>query len=120
MNYLYLKALHLIFTVTWFAGMFYIVRRFIYAREAQDKAEVEKNILTSQYLIMRKRLWYGITFPSAILTLICGSTLLWQGGFFNNFGSHTWLHVKLTFVLFLYVYFFSLHRIFLQQQRGIY
>jgi putative membrane protein len=66
MEFGYIKALHIIFVVTWFAGLFYIVRLFIYFVEA-DKEEVNaKAILQKQYKLMSKRLWYGITWPSAI------------------------------------------------------
>ena len=68
----YALALHIIFVVTWFAGLFYIVRLFIYHTEAEQKAEPEKSILQTQYKLMEKRLWYGITWPSMILTLIFG------------------------------------------------
>jgi putative membrane protein len=64
MYFLYTKALHLIFIVTWFAGLFYIVRLFIYHTEAQKKEDSEKTILSSQFDIMEKRLWFGITWPS--------------------------------------------------------
>jgi protoporphyrinogen IX oxidase len=102
--YEYLKSLHIIFIVTWFAGLFYMPRLFIYATEAGDKNEMECKVLREQFSIMMKRLWYGITWPSAILTLIFGR----------------WLLVKIIFVLFLYVYHFSLHRIFKQEIAGIY
>ena len=65
--YAYLKALHIIFIVTWFAGLFYIVRLFIYNTEAGDKDAVERDILRRQFGIMMKRLWYGITWPSRYL-----------------------------------------------------
>ena len=73
--YLYVKALHIIFIVTWFSGLFYIVRLFIYNREAAEKEEPEKSILQKQFSIMIKRLWFGITWPSAVLTLIFGAWL---------------------------------------------
>ena len=72
MSYLYIKALHIIFIVTWFAGMFYIVRLFIYNTEAAEKTDPEREILAAQFRIMIRRLWLGITWPSAILTLIFG------------------------------------------------
>jgi putative membrane protein len=118
--FLYLKALHIIFIVTWFAGMFYIVRLFIYATEARDKPQPEQGILLGQFNLMAKRLWYGITWPSAILTLIFGPLVLWRGGWLYNFGAAHWLHIKLLFVILLYLYFFSLHRIFRQQQKGVF
>ena len=70
MDFLYLKALHIIFVVTWFAGLFYIVRLFIYQTEAAQKPEPAREILQTQYKLMSKRLWYIITWPSAILASI--------------------------------------------------
>lgn len=118
--YTYLVALHIIFIVTWFSGMFYIVRLFIYATEAAEKEEPERTILLAQFKIMSKRLWLGITWPSALLTLIFGPLVLFKGGWLADFGSQHWLHVKLLFVLLLYLYFYSLHRIYSQQQKGIF
>jgi len=113
--YFYVKALHIIFIVTWFSGMFYIVRLFIYHREAQDKPEPDKTILSEQLAIMSRRLWYGITWPSAVLTLIFGP---WT--WYVTFGFHMvdWLTIKLGFVIGLYAYHFSLHAIFKQQAKG--
>ena len=65
----YIKSLHIIFVVTWFAGLFYMVRLFVYFCEAQDKVEPEKSILSEQYKIMMKRLWYIIAWPSMVLTV---------------------------------------------------
>ncbi|MBL4625847.1 MAG: CopD family protein, partial [Flavobacteriales bacterium] len=67
-----IKALHIIFVVNWFAGLFYIVRLFIYYVEAQEKEEIEKNILQTQYKLMQKRLWYIITWPSAVIVICSG------------------------------------------------
>jgi putative membrane protein len=120
--YLYLKALHIIFIVTWFAGMFYMPRLFIYNIEAGEKPEVAKQALREQFTIMMKRLWYGITWPSAILTLILGPAILfmghWQNSLFDEGGR--WLLLKLIFVVFLYVYFYTLHILFKQQVKGIF
>jgi putative membrane protein len=113
--YFYIKALHIIFVVTWFSGLFYIVRLFVYSAEANQKPEHEKSILLKQFSLMQKRLWYGITWPSAILTLIFGGWLWYL------FGSlPTWLLVKLCFVVGLFIYHISLHIIFKQQSKGIY
>ncbi|KAA5534823.1 protoporphyrinogen IX oxidase [Taibaiella lutea] len=117
---LYLKALHIIFIVTWFSGMFYIVRLFIYATEANEQDEPAREILGKQYNLMSKRLWYGITFPSAILTLIFGPLLWYNSPYWELFHDSTWLQVKLVFVILLYIYFFTLHKIFTQQQKGIF
>ncbi len=122
MQYNYFKALHIIFVVTWFAGMFYMPRLFIYSTEANEKPEPQKSVLQNQFNIMMKRLWYGITWPSAILTLIFGPAVMGVGGWdkvlFTEAGR--WLLIKLIFVVLLYVYFFSLHKIFKRQQKGIY
>lgn len=120
--YNYIKALHIIFVVTWFAGMFYIVRLFIYNTEASLKSEPERSILQKQFLIMVKRLWLGITWPSAIVTLIFGTWAMLNGGWlkilFDPAGK--WLLIKLLFVVLLYVYHFTLHSIYNQQARGIF
>lgn len=113
MDFLYLKALHIIFVVTWFSGMFYLCRLFIYNREANDKPEPEKAILQKQFSIMIKRLLFGITWPSAILTLIFG---LWLLIIYPSFP--VWLYIKLGFVILLFVYHFSLHLIYKNQSQG--
>lgn len=113
--YLYVKALHIVFIVTWFSGLFYIVRLFIYNTEAQQKANPEKEILTTQFSIMIKRLWMGITWPSAVLTLIFG------GWMFYLYGQMpAWLIIKLCFVAGLYGYHFTLHSLYKQQMQGIF
>src|ERR1043166_623958 len=75
MQYDYVKAIHIIFIVTWFAALFYMVRLFIYNAEAQKKEEVERKILSGQFIIMQKRLWYIIGWPGMIGSLIFG---LWM------------------------------------------
>jgi protoporphyrinogen IX oxidase len=120
--YNYLKALHIIFVVTWFAGMFYIVRLFIYNTEANGKAEPEKSILQDQFSIMIKRLWFGITWPSAVLTLLLGPWVMLNGNWDETLTRENgrWLLVKLGFVVLLYVYHFSLHAIYKQQAAGVF
>jgi putative membrane protein len=113
--YHYVKALHIIFIVTWFAGMFYIVRLFIYNTEANEKPEPEKSILQTQFAIMIRRLWFGITWPSAVLTLIFG---LWMWHLLGS--TPNWLVVKLCFVAGLFLYHLSLHAIYKQQVNGIF
>ena len=100
----YLKAIHIIFVTTWFAGLFYIVRLFIYHREAVDKSEQERKILIDQFKIMEKRLWYGITWPSCILTLIFGFSMIHD---FMPLSYHPWLIAKLILVLLLFLYHLS-------------
>ncbi len=114
---LYIKALHIIFIVTWFAGLFYIVRLFIYMMEAHESAkEPARSILLDQYKIMSKRLWYGITWPSAVLTLIMGLGLLITYGYHNYMPD--WLWIKIGFVVGLYVYHFICQQLFGKLQRG--
>jgi len=113
--YAYIKALHIIFIVTWFSGMFYIVRLFIYNTEANSQPQPEKSILQQQFGIMIKRLWFGITWPSAVLTLIFGPWMWYLLGV-----TPSWLVVKLGFVIGLYAYFFTLHAIYKQQAKGIF
>ena len=96
-----LLACHIIFVVTWFAGLFYMPRLFIYHTEAQAKNEPDKTILSNQFKVMQKRLWFGITWPSAILTYILGFTLAYQM-FGVSFPG--WLLLKLVFVFGLTMY----------------
>lgn len=109
------KALHIIFVVSWFAGLFYIVRLFIYHTEAQQKEEVERKILSTQFKIMERKLWYIITFPAMILTVLFGIWLFIKQPFLLKMG---WMHVKLTLLAFLIFYHFICHKIFLNFQNN--
>jgi putative membrane protein len=111
--YGYFKALHIIFIVTWFAGLFYIVRLFIYHTEAEQKTEPEKSILQNQFKLMEKRLWYGITWPSMFLTLVFGGSLLWVNPVFLT---QAYFILKLAFVGGLILYHFQCHVFFKQLQ----
>jgi putative membrane protein len=113
--YNYIKALHIIFIVTWFSGLFYMVRLFIYNTEAGEKPEPERTILRGQFSVMIRRLWLIITWPSAILTLIFGPWMLYLMG-----SVPIWLWIKMGFVLGLYVYHFSLQGIYRQQLKGVF
>jgi putative membrane protein len=112
---LYIKALHIIFVVTWFAGLFYIVRLFIYHREAFDKSKEEQDILFPQYQLMTKRLWTIITWPSMILTIIFGTWLL---TIMSGFLSQGWMHLKLGFIVLLIIYHLKCHQIYKQLQNN--
>jgi protoporphyrinogen IX oxidase len=114
--YNYIKALHLIFVTTWFAGLFYIVRLFVYHAEAKQKHEPERSILTNQYQIMEYRLWYIITWPSAILASLFAFWLLWL---MPEWLQMDWMLVKLGFVLLLFLYHYKCHLIFLQLQKNV-
>lgn len=112
MSYTVLKALHIIFMVSWFAGLFYIVRLYIYHTEAQEKDEVEKNILSKQFIIMERKLWWIITTPAMILTILFGVWLIIKEPSWLQQG---WMHLKLTFVALLLIYHFicqkTMHRL---------
>ena len=94
--YNYIKSLHLIFVITWFAGLFYIPRLFIYHIEAQQKPNPESTILSEQLKLMARRLWYIITCPSAILAIIFALWLLHLAPYWLQ---QQWMQVKLVFVI---------------------
>jgi putative membrane protein len=112
--YNYIKSLHLIFIITWFAGLFYIPRLFVYQIEAFHKPSPDKEILGTQLKLMAKRLWYIITWPSAILATVFAIWLLILQPFWLQQG---WMHVKLAFVVLLIIYHLKTHQYFNQLQR---
>lgn len=115
MNYLYLKSLHIIFITTWFAGLFYVVRLFIYYKEAEEKSKMEQEILLKQYHLMIKRLWYIITWPSAVLaTLFAIWMLFLQPGWLQT----NWMLIKLGFVGTLFLYHWSCQIMYNQVEKG--
>ena len=115
MAYLYLKSLHLIFVTTWFAGLFYVVRLFIYYKEAEEKPKTEKQILLKQYQLMIKRLWYIITWPSAILASVFAiGMLVLQPAWLQK----DWMLIKLGFVAALYAYHWSCQHMYQQIKKG--
>lgn len=118
MDYNFLKALHIIFIVTWFAGLFYVVRLFVYYAEAQNKEKLEKDILSKQYQLMIYRLWYIITWPSAVLASVFAFWMLFFTPVGNGWLMYSWMHVKLAFVLLLYIYHLYCHKIFLEIQNN--
>lgn len=114
--YDYIKSLHLIFIITWFAGLFYIPRLFVYHIEAAAKQEPERSILTTQLKLMTKRLWYIITWPSAILASIFA---FWMLYLMPVWLEQDWMQVKLGFVVLLYAYHFKCHLIFKEMQNDL-
>jgi protoporphyrinogen IX oxidase len=116
MTHLYLKAVHIIFIVTWFAGLFYMPRLIINIIEAHEKPEPEKTILLKQFKLMASRLWFGITWPSAIITLCMGASLLVNEPAWLQY---SFMHIKLGLVFLLYLFHFSLHIIFKQLQKDV-
>ena len=114
MSILYLKALHIIFVVTWFAGLFYIVRLFIYHTEAAEKPEPDRSILMNHFKKAEKPLWYGITWPSMIGTYVFG---LWMSFEIYGFNFPGWLILKFAFVFGLTLYHIQCGVMFTQLQR---
>ncbi|SDZ79443.1 CopD family protein [Bizionia paragorgiae] len=114
--YNYIKALHLIFVITWFAGLFYIPRLFVYQIEAFHRPSPDKEILGEQLKLMAKRLWYIITWPSAILATIFA---LWLLVLMPSWLEQPWMHVKLTFVILLFLYHLKTHIYFIQLQNDV-
>lgn len=99
---LWLKAFHIIFVVTWFAGLFYLPRLFVYHAMAEDKTSWER------FKVMERKLYYGIMMPSFILAVGFG-VWLWLGYWwqaFLNVDGMVWLHIKLLLVLILIGYHF--------------
>ena len=90
---LWIKSLHIIFMVTWFAGLFYLPRLFVYHAMAEDQTGIDR------FKIMERKLYYGIMAPGAILTVIFG-LWLWLGYGFSG----GWLHIKLALVIILIGY----------------
>lgn len=114
--YNYIKALHLIFVVTWFAGLFYMPRLFIYHIEAAGKPSPDREILGSQLKIMSRRLWNIITWPSLFLAT---ATAIWLLLLSPAWMQQPWMHMKLALVALLFVYHWKTHLIYRELQRDI-
>jgi len=108
MSFVVIKSLHIIFMVSWFAGLFYIVRLFIYHTEAQQRENAARQVLTEQFIIMEKKLWWIITTPAMILTLLFGIWMLLEVPAYLQM---PWMQIKLTFVVLLLVYHFISQKI---------
>ena len=111
--YGYIKAFHLIFVITWFAGLFYIPRLFVYQIEVFHKPSPEKEILGKQLKIMAKRLWFIITWPSAVLALLFGLILFYIN---PTLIYMDWMQVKIGFILLLFIYHLLTHKYYKQLQ----
>lgn len=95
---LWLKAFHIIAMVAWFAGLFYLPRLFVYHSTATDSISIER------FKIMEKRLYYGITWPAAIVTTVLGLWMLLTNPYYIKAG---WMHGKLGLVILLWIYHLS-------------
>ncbi len=116
MDYLIAKCIHIIFVVSYFAGLFYMVRLFIYHTEALEKEEPERSILHKQFSFMEERLWNIITVPALILMVLSGIYMFYamQWVYFTQ----GWMHVKLLFIAFLLLYHYYSWRIMKRLQAG--
>ncbi|WP_267384247.1 protoporphyrinogen oxidase HemJ [Cyanobacterium sp. uoEpiScrs1] len=103
MMYFWFKALHLIGIVVWFAGLFYLVRLFVYHTEASQQSEPAQTILRTQYEIMEKRLYKIITIPGMVMTVTTAIGLISTK---PEILKLRWLHIKLVFVALLLAYHF--------------
>ena len=114
MDFLYVKALHLIFVVSWFAGLFYIVRLFIYHTEAKDKDDASWRVLDPQLRLMERRLWTIITWPAAILATAFGYYMVYQ---LQNHGT-AWMLTKIGLTTALWGYHLINHWLYIKLQKG--
>ncbi len=101
MLYTILKAFHIVFMVSYFAGIFYLVRLFVYYKDTDEFEDAKKQILREQYVFMARRLWNIITVPAGVIMLVTGLILIYL-----NFGlmKTPWFHLKLTFLIGLAAY----------------
>ena len=93
---IYVKALHIVFMVTWFAGLFYLPRLFVYHAMAEDEISRER------FKIMERKLFFGIMTPSMILTLLFGTWMLVDYAW-AAWGTSAWLHWKLALIVLLVI-----------------
>src|ERR1041385_4482747 len=112
----WLRAVHIVFIVSWFSALFYIVRLFIYATEAQSKEEAAKNVLTSQLLLMERRLWYIIGWPAMIGSIVTGLWMLLLNS--EYYLSQKWMWLKLGAGIVLLVFYLVCQQIMRQQMKG--
>lgn len=118
MDILYIKSLHIVFVVTWFAALFYMVRLFIYTTEAQNKPDAEKTILTGQLLTMQYKLWFMIGWPGAIGSIVFGFWMIFLN--WSYYLSQPWMWLKLIFIGFLILYHLQCHLLYKRQRKNIF
>lgn len=116
MEYNHIKAIHIIFVTSWFAGLFYLPRLFVYHTEANNKPEAERIILQNEYKRMQKVLFNAIMIPAMWLTVLSGITMIYWT-WWDSFASHSWLHLKLAFVVGLIIYHFYCRKLILELRK---
>ncbi len=107
MLYLILKAVHVVFMVSYFAGLFYLVRLYVYYKDTDEFEQTKKEVLRAQYVYMARRLWNIITVPAFIIMLLSGLWLIFY--YYPSFPLLTtdpisWFYIKIFFLLFLFMY----------------
>ena len=115
MTYYWLKSFHIIGVVVWFAGLFYLVRLFIYHVEAEAEPEPAQTILKRQYEVMERRLYNIITTPGLVVTVAMAIALLVT---IPDYLKNGWMHIKLALVGVLLAYHIYCGRLMGQLQRG--
>jgi protoporphyrinogen IX oxidase len=115
MLYLYAKSFHIVFMVSWFAGLFYLPRLFIYHTEANQLPEAERRVLQQQFTKMERLLWNVITAPAMTLTLLTGLTMLYL---VPTWLDQDWMRLKLAFVLGLVGYHLYCRKLLLDIRAG--
>ena len=113
--YYYVLSVHIIFVVSWMAGLFYSVRLFIYHTEAEDRPEIERDILQKEYEKIEAKLWNIITTPAMVLTVAAGAGMV---ALRPHYLSTPWFQVKLGFVVLLLIYHFICQNIMKQLKHG--
>ena len=111
-----LLAFHIIAVICWFAGLLYSGRLLIYAREAQTRPPAESKLLHDQYVIMKRRLWFGITTPAMLATVVLGIVLMLR----VNAHHLPWFMLKMGLILLLLAYHFCCQAMITAQARGRY
>lgn len=101
MTYLIIKALHIIFMVSYFAGIFYLVRIFVYYKDTDAFESPKKEILREQYVYMARRLWNIITVPAFVLMTIFGTILILMN---PTLLQMSWFQLKIAFLIGLFIY----------------
>ena len=111
--YNHIKAVHIIFVTSWFAGLFYLPRLFVYHTEANEKFDLERSIIQEQFKKMEKVLFNAIMIPAMWLTIVSGIIMVYLT-WWDSFAAHGWLHLKLGFVIGLIIYHFYCRKLILE------
>ncbi len=104
---LWIKAFHIISVICWFAGLFYLPRLFVYHAMAEQSDNTDDAGAIARFKVMERKLYYGITMPAMIATWVTGALLLYMYAW-TAYSSMGWLHAKITSVVLLTVYHFSM------------